>query len=42
METAAKYNTLGLVPQDNLMPTMTPEQQVEMVVLNSLMVFRSS
>lgn len=29
METAAKYNTLGLVPQDNLMPTMTPEQQVE-------------
>ena len=29
METAAKYSNLGLVPQDNLMPSMTPEQQVE-------------
>lgn len=29
METAARYGNLGLVPQDNLMPSMTPEQQVE-------------
>ena len=29
METQAKYHELGLIPQDNIMPTMTPEEQVD-------------
>lgn len=29
MEAQANYNTMGLVPADNLMPALTPQQQVD-------------